>query len=153
MMNLRDLLSGLFWLGIAIFVCIESILIDVGTFHYPGPGFLPFWAGVILGTFSIILLVISSPKKKFHVRVRDLWKGTEWKKVIGVLFSLFLYTILLPTMGYLITTFGLMIFLFVLMRGAKLWIQGVSAFIIVLLSYVIFYILLDIKLPIGIFGF
>ncbi len=37
-------------------------------------------------------------------------------------------------------------FLLGILGRSKVWIQGVSAFIIVLLSYVIFYILLDPKL-------
>lgn len=45
-MNLRDQLSGLFWLEISIFVCIEGLRIGIGTFQSPAPGFLPFWLGV-----------------------------------------------------------------------------------------------------------
>jgi putative tricarboxylic transport membrane protein len=149
----RDLLSGLFWLGISVFVGIESILIDIGTFHSPGPGFFPFWSAVIMGTFSVILLVTISLRKKWKRKIADLWKGVEWKKVIWVLFSLFLYPILLPFMGYLITTFGLMAFSIGIMGRSKVWVQGVSALIITLVSYIIFYIFLSIALPKGILGF
>jgi hypothetical protein len=149
----RDLLSGLFWLGISIFVCLECIRTGIGTFHAPGPGFFPFWSAVILGTFAIILLVTISLKKKWKRKIVDLWKGVEWKKVIWVLFCLFLYPFVLPIMGYLITTFGLMVFSLWIMGRSKIWVHGISALIITLLSYVIFYILLDIALPKGIFGF
>ena len=152
-MNLPDRLSGLFWLAISTYVCIESIRSGIGTFHSPGPGFLPFWSGVILGMFAIILVVASILKKRGKRKIKDLWKGVNWDKVIWVLLSLFIYPLLFPVMGYLITTFGLMTFLLVLMGRSKVWIQGVSAFIIVFVSYLIFYVLLDIKLPRGIFGF
>jgi membrane protein implicated in regulation of membrane protease activity len=56
-------------------------------------------------------------------------------------------------MGYLITTFGLMAFSIGIMGRSKVWVQGVSALIITLVSYVIFYILLSIALPKGILGF
>jgi hypothetical protein len=152
-MDYRDLLSGLFWLGISVFVCIESIRADIGTFHAPGSGFFPFWSAVILGTFAVILLVTLRLKKKRKRKIADLWKGVEWKNVIWVLFSLFLYPFVLPIMGYLITTFGLMAFSIGIMGRSKVWVQGVSAFIITLVSYVIFYILLSIALPKGILGF
>jgi putative tricarboxylic transport membrane protein len=151
-MNIRDQLSGLVWLGISVFVCIESIRADVGSFHSPGPGFLPFWSAVILGAFAILQIVISVKKKK-EGELAPLWKGFNWSKVIWVLFSLFLYTLLLPIMGYLIATFGLMAFLGGVTKRSKAWIQGLSALAIASVSYLIFYVLLDIKLPKGIFGF
>jgi hypothetical protein len=110
-------------------------------------------SGATLGTFAIILVVTSSLKKREKGKITDLWKGVGWNKVIWVLLPLFIYPLLLPVMGYLITTFGLMTFLLILMGRSKVWIQGVSAFIIVSVSYLIFYILLEIKLPKGIFGF
>ena len=152
-MNRRDLLGGLFWLGISIFVCIESIRSDLKTFHNPGPGFMPFWSAVLLGTLAVILLITSGLEKKRKGKIGDLWKGVEWHKVIWVSLSLFLYAFLLPIMGYLITTFGLMAFCLGIMGRSKVWILGVSALIITVGSYVIFYILLDIQLPKGIFYF
>jgi membrane protein implicated in regulation of membrane protease activity len=56
-------------------------------------------------------------------------------------------------MGYLITTFGLMAFSIGIMGRWKVWVQGVSGLIITLVSYFIFYMLLGVQLPRGIFGF
>lgn len=152
-MNFRDPLSGLFWLAISIFVCVESIRVSLGTFHSPGPGFLPFWAGAVLGTFSILLLVTSILNKKGKGKLKEMWKGMAWKKVIWVLFSLFLYILLLPRLGYIITTFGLMTFMFCIIGRSKLWIEITIALVTVLASYVIFCRWLTIQLPKGIFGF
>jgi len=152
-MNLRDHLSGFFWLAISIFVCVESIQVSLGTFHSPGPGFLPFWAGVVLGTFSIILIVTTFLNKRGKGKLKEMWKGVGWKKVILVLFSLFLYIILLPRIGYMIATFGLMIFMSGVIKRSKLWIEVVIPLITVLASYFIFNTWLGIQLPKGIFGF
>ena len=54
--------------------------------------------------------------------------------------------------GYLVTTFVLITFLFCIGERSKLWIDVASALAIALVSYVIFYTLLDVKLPKGIFG-
>lgn len=152
-MNLRDQLSGLFWLGISIFVCVESLQCSIGTFQYPGPGFLPFWSGVTLGTLAIILMAASILKKRGEGRITNLWRGMEWNKVIMVLASLFIYAILLPRLGYLIMTFGLMTFLFGIIGKSRLWINGMIGLITVLVTYVVFYVWLNVQLPKGIFSF
>jgi putative tricarboxylic transport membrane protein len=152
-MNLRDILSSLFWLGISIFVCLICIPVGIGTLHAPGPGFLPFWGGVVLGMFSIVLLIASLLKGTAEEKISGLWRGVEWYKVLLVLASLFVYALLLPKLGYLIATSALLILLFGIMKRQRLWIQVVSALVTASLSYLIFYVWLDVQLPKGIFGF
>ncbi len=152
-MNLRDLFSGLFWLGISVFICIESVQNNIGTFHYPGPGFFPFCAGTVMGTLAIILIVKALSKKEESGLIRDLWKGMKWHKVILCVICLIIYSILLPTLGYLIATFGLMMFLFGIIVRPNLWIQLVSALVTVLVTYLVFYHWLDVQLPTGLLGF
>ena len=74
-MNRRDLLAGLFWLGISVFVVIQSVKSDLGSLHSPGPGFLPFWSAVILGTLSIILIVTTSLRKKWEGKLAGSVEG------------------------------------------------------------------------------
>jgi putative tricarboxylic transport membrane protein len=151
-MNRRDLLAGLFWLAISLFVVVQSVKSDLGSLHSPGPGFLPFWSAVVLGTLSIILVVTTSLRKKWEGKLVDLWRGLDWLRVIWVLLSLFMYPILLPITGYLITTFMLIGFLLFIGVRSKVWIDVASALAITVISYVIFSVLLDVKLPKGIFG-
>lgn len=152
-MNRRDLLASLFWLGISIFVCVVSIKNDVGSLHAPGPGFLPFWSAFVLGALSLILLVTSHLGKTWKGQLSDMWKGLEWRRVLWVLGSLFLYPLLMPHMGYIITTFALIVFLLCFVERSKLWIEVASSLAITLVSYLIFFQLLDVRLPKGIFGF
>lgn len=151
-MNRRDLLASLFWLGVSIFVCIEAVESEIGTFHTPGPGFLPFLSGLFLGILAMILF-IRATLQKGRPKIADLWKDLQWSKLIWVSFSLFLFCLLLPILGYLITTFGLMVFLLCMIEQKRVWAQGVSALLIALVSYIVFYILLDVRFPKGIFGF
>jgi putative tricarboxylic transport membrane protein len=148
-----DQLSGLFWLAISIFVCIEASLIGIGDFHSQGPGFLPFLSGVMLSTFSIILVVTSTLKKAGSRGIKNLWKGMSWGKVVWVLILLFVYALLLPILGYLIATFGLMTLLFGIVGKTKLWIKAVAGIITVLATYIVFYVWLEVQLPKGILGF
>ena len=143
-------MSGLFWLAVSIFVSTESVRTGLGTFHDPGPGFLPFCSAVIFGVFGSILIVTNLVKKEWEGRVTDLWKRVEWKKVVWVLFSLFLYSFILSKIGYLIATFGLMTFLFGVMRQPKWWIrEAATALTITLITYFFFRVLMGIQLPKG----
>lgn len=150
---MSELLSGLFWVGISLFVCIESLKYGVGSPHAPSPGFFPFWSAFTLGVFAIVLIIVSSVKKKWQGKIIDLWKGTQWQKEIWTLCSFFLYLLLLPKLGYLVTTFGLMVFMMAIIeRWRVLWLV-ISGLIIVSASYLLFDVLLAVSLPRGILGF
>ncbi len=151
--NRRNVLAGLFWLGISVFVMVESVKSDIGSLHAPGPGFLPFWSAVLLGIFSAILLIMNTVKSNLQSgSLLDLWKGLNWSRVLLILIVLFLYPLLLPMAGYLIATFAFILFLLIIGERSKLWIDVASALAITLISYLIFYVLLDVKLPKGIIG-
>ena len=150
---MRDQVSGLFWLAISILVCVKSLHANIGTFSRPGAGFLPFWSGCILGTLSIILVVASLLKKSVSGDIAHLWKGMEWGRVVSAFFSLFIYGFFLERLGYLIATFGLMIVMLGIIGRPKVWVLVVSAFIVVVGTYVVFDVWLEVRLPRGIFSF
>ena len=148
-----DQLSGFIWLAISIFVCIEASRIGIGDFHSQGPGFLPFLSGVMLSAFSIILVVKSTLKKAENGGIKNLWKGMSWGKVVLVFSLLLIYALLLPILGYLIATFGLIILLFGIVGKTKIWVKVVAGIITVLATYMVFCVWLEVQLPKGILGF
>jgi len=152
MMTGRDQLSSFFWLAISIFACVESVRAHVGSFASPGPGFLPFWSGIALGGLAMALAVTSFLKKEKE-KVTEQWIGIQWGKVIGVVASLLIYSIFLSTFGYLIATLALMLFLFSLTWRPRMWSWLGSALLTVLLTYLIFYLWLNVPLPKGKLGF
>jgi putative tricarboxylic transport membrane protein len=143
--------AGLFWLALSIVICATAVRLGIGTLHTPGPGFLLFWSGILLAILAIILRLTDYSKKKDRGRTLDLWKGLKWHKVIFVAIAMFVYIILLPRMGYLIMTFGLLVFLFRIVERAKLGAEVLFALITVIATYLIFYVWLDVQLPRGLF--
>ena len=81
------------------------------------------------------------------------WAGPHWKKVLAVLLSLFGYVLIVTKLGYTVSTFLLMIFIFSVAERQR-W---VSIFLKAILSagitYLVFDRWLECQLPKGIIGF
>ena len=148
----RDQLSGLFWLGIAIFLCLESFGLNIGTLGQPGPGFLVLFSGVILGIFAVIVIVKGTLVGEGIEKIKLLWQGMRVRKVILILVCLLVYALVLDKAGYLMTTFVLMTILFGVMGRPKLWVQILGGLVTTLVTYIVFHIFLDVVLPRGILG-
>jgi len=141
----------IFWLSLAIWVCIGSVKLNLGSFSDPGPGFLPFGAGLFLAIFAAIHFV-KIFLDQFEEISESPWANIDWKKVICIIFSLFLYTLLLSWLGYLLATFFLMLFFFTFLKKMRWWAVIIYTLSIITISYLIFGIWLMIQFPKGILG-
>jgi hypothetical protein len=149
----RDLLGCVVWLGASVFICYLSLKMGFGKPGAPGAGFFPFWASVMMGAFALVHLV-NVHTKKGNTESRVSSGRSEWKKTLGVIVSLLLYPLFLPVLGYLIVTFVLMGFLFLVLGEARrFWLKGLGALLVTFASFFLFYVLLDVRLPKGVFGF
>ena len=143
----KDLASALFWLAIAVFVSFEGFTkLKLGTLRQPGPGFFPFWGGLLLGACALILLLRSLKSRE--------WLGSgaiPWPALILVLGALLGYLLFLETLGFVIVTF---LFLLSLFCFAEIgWIKHVAWSVIATsLVYALFKFWLKVQLPSGLFG-
>ena len=144
--------GAFFWIGISAVVCVDSFRTGIGAFRSPGSGFFPFWLGVILAILALILVVVSRIKGEREKRT-DLWRGTKWRDVIGVMILTLIYSLILKPLGYLITTVVFMAVLFYMGERKRIWAKIALAFIVVLASYVTFQHWLKVPLPKGILYF
>ncbi len=148
----EDQASSLFWLGLAVYVCMESLRLGVGTLRNPGMGLMAFGGGILLGLFSLALFIQAtiaknrSPSSPAHTPIL-------WKRVVLVLMALWIYAKVMPLAGYLITTFLLMGFLFWIVKRQKIGWVLLSAFLTTLISYLVFSKWLNCQFPQGLFGF
>ena len=144
----KDLTSSLFWLAIAIFFTVDSITrLKLGTLHQPGPGFFPFWGGVVLGLLSLVLLLTSVKN-----RDRLSLSGLKSSKLLLATGATLAYLLLLETLGFVTITFP---FLFLLFRlEYKGWVfSAFFALVGAVSSYALFQLWLKTQLPAGPFGF
>lgn len=151
-MNIRDIISGIVCLFIAVFVFTTSLRLGVGALHNPGPGFILFWASTLLAICACILLGISVFTTTEPVQGSNAWHGEDRRNAIIVIATLIVYCLALPKLGYPISTFLLMLVLFGLGR-MKPWTIVLGSLLTVLLSYYLFDHLLRTPLPRGVMGF
>ncbi len=146
-----DLISSAFWLVVGFLICEESYRIHLGNFRSPGPGFLPFGAGIVLGGLALIIM-LKSLRKTFGQKKAFWEERNRWPKVAMTLILIFVYGLLLDTLGFLLTTFLIMGFLF---RGIEpqRWRTVIAGAVLSALgSYLIFQVWLDVELPKGFLG-
>jgi putative tricarboxylic transport membrane protein len=158
-MKKHDQVGGFVWLLLGVGLCLGSFKLKIGGFHNPGAGFIPFWAGVLLGIFGGVLMISSSLKNRGKVeeeqgkkkRVKGDWKN--FLIPILILFILFTYVLLLEPLGFLPATF---LFLFALFKISepKKWVMPLLVSLsTVILSYLLFSVWLQCQFPKGILKF
>src|SRR3990172_8508677 len=110
-MGRADRISGVFWLCFAILAVIESRRLGMGTLHQPGPGFLFFWVNIALGIMALVVLIRAWTGKKTEGPRHAIFGGQNISKIIFVMLSLFMYILLMETVGFIPVTLLLFIFL------------------------------------------
>jgi putative tricarboxylic transport membrane protein len=150
-MKKLDLIASTFWLIVGLLICEESWRINLGQFRNPGPGFLPFGAGLILAgsALAVLLKTLRGESTGDHA----FWaERGRWRKVLLTLASVFVYGLLLEPLGFLLTTFLAMGFLFRVIEPQKWRTVVAGALIAAVGAYLIFKTWLQVELPKGFLG-
>ena len=138
------------------FICIGSLRLKqgLGTLQEPGPGFMPFFAGMILGLLSLVDFISqwrsTEDPQKGNPRV---WTSIRWAKLLLAVSFLFLYTALMDRLGFSLSTI-LYLLVFYKLAGVDSWRTNVLISIgTTAIFYVGFKIGLECQLPRGFLGF
>ena len=108
-----EVIGGIFWGGVGIFFALGAVKLKLGTFHSPGPGFIP------LGTALLLILLSLFTFAKGLIRPTRQTGDIPWKRPALVIGAVFLYGVLITVTGFLPSTFVLMIILFGLLITIK----------------------------------
>jgi hypothetical protein len=145
----NDRYTSLVWAGFGIYIAFEGCQLKLGTFHNPGCGFLVFGAGAILSILSTVLFIQTFFSKNGE-GIKILWKGVQWFKGIKLMASLFIYVLVLKWMGFLMSTFLLLFFLFQGLESQKWRVSLLLSVISTAVCYLIFSTFLEFRFPEGI---
>ncbi len=148
-----DRKSSLVWLAFAGLICLESLRLPIGSLREPGPGFLPLVVGVLLGGLSGVCFLRAGVEASKQANVA--WYSRErWKNLVWILLALFAYAGVLDFLGFVVSTFLLLVFLFRFGITPQRWVWAVGGGAIASLScYAVFELWLRTQLPKGILGF
>ena len=154
--KMSDRISGVFWLVFSLIIGVESYRLELGTLHNPKAGFLPFLASVVLVGGSLILLLSTSIRSLKVTAKGD--EGLKFNrprlhKVFFIMASLFLWALLLNTLGFILCTMLLIFFSVRLIEPQKWFVSIITTVSIPLISYIIFDVLLKVQMPKGFLGF
>jgi len=140
-----DTVASFFGIFIGVAVMIGAKRLHLGTPSEPQPGFFPFAVGgVLIVLCAILLLQAFSGRGEGAESFGELWRPA----ILAI--GLFVYSVLLDPLGYIIaTTILSVVVLRVLDTKAWLKLAGISL-ILSIGTYFLFDRLLDVSLPRGI---
>jgi hypothetical protein len=128
-------------------------LVEIGSWHQPGPGFFPFWAGIILSAMSVALLLRSYAPKILPAHPPFFPQRDSWKRVLATFLALIAYNLFLSPLGFTLTTFLFLAFL-VKFIFPQTWMRTLMVAILgSVITRLLFINFLETQLPKGIFGF
>ena len=152
-MGKADRISGFFWLCFSILMIIQSYRLGLGKINQPGPGFLFFWVNIILGIMSLVVLFKAWVGKKKEGPQPALFAGERMSKILLVLVALFIYVLLMETIGFLPLTFLLFVYFLGIIEKKKWFFTVFVSLVVTVISYLIFQIWLQCMLPYGVCAF
>lgn len=147
-MKAADLGSSSCLMVIGSLTAWQAQKLTVGDYHAPGPGFFPFYLSLLLIVAGIAIFIQG-------LREKPETEETAPRKlrVAVALAAIFIYPFLLEPLGYLLTTFLLMLLCIRMMLTRAWWFAPAVSVVISLSSYIIFKVWLQVLLPAGLMGF
>lgn len=148
-MKKKDVISSLFWLILGAGISYGGIDLELGKLHDPGSGFMFFWVGLIMMGLSLGIFLQALRQKNAVGELGLLWSGVKWPKVIYVLVALSLYAFVFNSLGFILSTVFLLVFLFKAIDPQRWSVAILGAILSVLIAYVVFQRWLGSQLPKG----
>jgi hypothetical protein len=151
-MRKRDIVSSLVWLGLGGLFVLGAWQQGLMRRGVPGPGFLPFFSGLVLVAVSLAVLLPALLGAPEEARTPAPAPGSR-RRVLLALGALSGYGIALEYLGYLLTTLLFMLSMGQLIQPRRWGMVSLLAGLTAVCSYVLFVVLLEVPLPKGVLGF
>jgi putative tricarboxylic transport membrane protein len=140
------------WIGLvlvvfSLYVCVESVRLGLGSYRQPGPGFVSFWSGTILGILSLALIAVAHFGRTGN---RDPWHSPG--RVLTVFAAMLGFALVLEWLGFVLAAFLLVAVLLKAVENRGWAFSLGVAILVALASYVVFDLWLRAQLPAGVLG-
>lgn len=147
-MKKSDRYTSIMYAALGLYIAFEGYRLELGTFRVPKPGFLVFLAGITLWVLSMALLIQTFLSRK--TEKRTIWKGLQWQKVVKLTMALFFYAIVLRWLGFLLSTFFLLLFLLKGLEPQRWRVALVLSIVTTVMCYLVFGVFFELRFPEGI---
>jgi Tripartite tricarboxylate transporter TctB family len=132
----------------ALFVMWESRQLPLGTFHQPGPGYVPVVLASLLLIFGLCIAVTAR-----NAPPLSSISWTEWRHALAILAACSFAVFAIERFGYRLTVLLILVFLVKFMENRGWIVSLVFAFSLAFGSFFLFYTILRVPLPQGPLGF
>lgn len=149
----RNLLSGLFLALLSAGTCIKAYQLGMGSASSPGPGFIPFGIAALLGLMSIYLCLHGIVQMARRQQEKPAFKGMAWKKAMLVILILACYGVFFNLLGFLVSTFILMLLLLWVVGRQKPVLSLIVSLVTAVGAHLLFVVLFDLPLPRGVLSY
>ena len=103
--NQRDFGAGIMYMVIGLFFTIIATQYQMGTAAKMGPGYFPFYLGLLLTLLGLLVLVKSFSATAAIEKIPKF----NWRIIAQITGSVVLYGLLLPRLGFLIAVVTLVL--------------------------------------------
>jgi hypothetical protein len=141
--NQRDFGAGIMYMVIGLFFAIVATRYQYGTAAKMGPGYFPFWLGMLMAAIGLLVLVRSLGAKatieaipKFNLKVVGLITG-----------AVVVFGILLPKMGFLVAVLALVMIASTASREFNWKVALINAVVLIAFTYSVFVLGLKLQFP------
>jgi putative tricarboxylic transport membrane protein len=141
--------AALVWLALGALVAWAGWDLGLGVLHEPGSGFVLFWVGLVMAGLALVVLATALRAGAGG----PLWGvGPRWSKVPLVVAALLVYAWALPSLGFVLTTALVLVYLFKVVEPQRWWVALAGAVASAVVGYVVFKVWLGAQLPAGLWG-
>jgi putative tricarboxylic transport membrane protein len=154
-MNKGNRVFSIICLGISLWLILESSNYNYMVKYTPGPGFFPFWLGVVLSLFSIALLIETFRKKGGkNLNEPSRLPGRQALYRVGEITLLTAgFALLMTSLGFVLSAFLFVSGLLFFMERVPVVRSLITGLIMSACVYLIFEYWMEIGLPAGFWGF
>ncbi len=152
-MKKGDRVFSVICMGLSLWLILESRKFDFTSKFGPGPGFLPFWLGIILGVISIFKFIDTCRKK--DEKEEDGPRLPGWKSLLRVGLIMVImagFAFSMNSLGFILTVFFFVSVLLFVLEGDGVLKSLFYGFMFSAFVFLVFRYWLEVDLPKGLLG-
>lgn len=153
-MNKGDRVFSLICFGLSLWLILESFRYDYTVKYTPGPGFLPFWIGVVLAIFAAAQMIETYKRKSVdEVQKSPLPPIRSLFRIGLIMLITTAAAVVMNSLGFVLTVFLFVFVILFVLEGVNFVRSLVTGLIFSGCIFLIFQYWMEIELPRGFLGY